>query len=81
MRYGSDHNLSTSQYQINTVGTGGQGLVSSSYGGSSYGGNGVKITTSRITGANDGTTITTKLEGSYSGREGVPTTTRKYQFH
>jgi hypothetical protein len=45
---------------------------------SSYGGNNVKITTSRITG-NDGASGT-RLEGSYTGRE-VPTTTRKYQFH
>lgn len=80
MGYGSSHNLISSQYQ--TLGTGGTG--SSTYG------NNVKITTSRIT-ANDGVTGT-RLEGSYSGREGgretgretgreVPTTTRKYQFH
>jgi hypothetical protein len=63
MRIGSDHNLSTSQYQINMVGAEGQGLVNkvnSSYGGGSiHGTNGVKITTSRITGANEG--VTAKL--------------------
>lgn len=45
---------------------------------SSYGGNNVKITTSRITGLEG--VSGTRFEGSYAGRE-VPTTTRKYQFH
>lgn len=74
MRYGSDHNLIASQYQTQGAG----GLTTSN-----YGGNNVKITTSRIT-ANDGMSgvsgaTGTRLEGSYT-RE-VPTTTRKYQFH
>ena len=55
LRFGSDQNLATSQYQVNTVGNGGQGLVTSSYT-SGYGGNNVKVTTSRISGSNEGVT-------------------------
>jgi hypothetical protein len=79
MRFGSDQNLATSQYQVNTVGSTVQGMLASSYT-SNYGGNNVKVTTSRITGSNEGLT-TSKLEGTYTTREAVPITTRKYQFH
>lgn len=78
-RFGGDQNLATSQYQPNMVGIKGKGMLASSYI-SNYGGNNVKVTTSRITGSNEGVT-TSKLEGSYSTREGAPITTRKYQFH
>lgn len=75
------------QGAVNLSGDNNQLMVGGSgSGNSSYGGGGVKITTSRITSGGDNSGSMRQVqqtEATYSSttREGVPTTTRKYQFH